>query len=81
MRYKDYEPKRDTFYILYDVNDYPVFYADTLKEFSRYFNRSYDHLKCSFVKAKSLKFIHLLIDKKDYFLYKFSDKELVNVTL
>lgn len=76
MRYKENEPTRDTFYILYNEEDFPVFYADTLKEFSQYFNYNYSYLKKKFGGSK---FRHLLIDKKDYFLYKFSDKELLNV--
>lgn len=77
MRYKEYEPKRDTFYILYNENDFPVFYADTLKEFCSYFKYTIDYIYHKFIGQK--KFIYLTIDKKDYFLYKFTDKELINV--
>lgn len=59
------------FYVLYDYEDMPILYFETLKEFSNKLGYNYKKLKNRFCEKNN--FIDLLIDKKNFKLYKFVD--------
>lgn len=62
--------KKIKFYVLYDHEDKPILYFETLKEFSNSLGYNY-----SYIRSLSFKnnFIELLINKKNFKLYKFVD--------
>lgn len=63
--------KKIKYYVLYDENDFPNLYFDTLKEFSISLGYNYKKLKNRFCNVND--FIDLLIGKKHFKLYKFEE--------
>lgn len=63
--------KKNKYYVLYDYEDMPILYFDTLKEFSISLGYNYRKLKNRFCNVND--FIELLIDRKTFKLYKFVD--------
>ena len=63
--------KRINFYVLYDMNDFPVLYFPTLKEFCLALNYSYKYLSNKFSNFNTC--VDLNIQGKNFKLYKFID--------
>lgn len=59
------------YYVLYDENDLPILYFETLKDFSISLGYNYKKLRNKFCNVND--FIELLIDKKNFKLYRFVD--------
>lgn len=68
---KKYGMNKIKYYVLYDYQDMPILYFGTLKECSYSLGYYYDYLKHQFCGSND--FIELLIDKKNFKLYKFVD--------
>lgn len=61
------------YYVLYDFEDRPILYFETLKEFSEKLGYSYEYLKQEFCKNKNFDYIDLFIQRYNYKLYRFID--------
>lgn len=62
---------KNKFYVLYDFEDKPILYFETLKEFSNSLGYNYSYIRS--LSFNTNNFIRLLIDKKCFKLYKFED--------
>lgn len=63
--------KRCKYYVLYDYNDIPILYFETLKEFSKKLGYNYSYIRSLSFKVNN--YIELLIGNKKFKLYKFID--------
>ncbi len=61
------------YYVLYDFEDRPILYFETLREFSKKLSYNFDYLRQKFCKNKSNNYIDLLIQGYNYKLYRFQD--------
>ena len=59
------------YYVLYDYEDVPILYFETLKEFANKLGYSYKYLKNEF--SEFNEHIELNINNKKFKLYKFID--------
>ncbi len=63
--------KKVKFYVLYDYNDLPYLYFESLREFCEKLNYSYDYILHRF---SNIDFITLNISGKRFSLHKFEDR-------